>query len=100
MFKEDILEMTSKIQDFKKDFELKYNKNLNILISDKSDVTVNVRQWEDGIQAMKEAHQIKTIEILEKLVLGTMRSLYPEFRRRRSLAKDCRKRKARSSIYG
>ena len=81
MFQEDILEMQTKIQDFKKDFESKYNKNINILVSDKSDVVVNVRQWEDEIQAMKEAHQIRTIEILEKLVLGTMRTLYPEFRR-------------------
>ena len=92
MFKEDILEMTSEIQDFKKDFESKYNKNINILVSDQSDVTVNVRQWEDEIVAMKEAHQIKTIEILEKLVLGTMRQLYPEFKGRRSLGKNCRRR--------
>ena len=92
MFKEDILEMTNKIQEFKNEFESKYEKNINILVSDKSDVTVNVRKWEDEIVAMKEAHQIKTIEVLEKLVLGTMRSLYPEFRGRRSLAKDCRKR--------
>ena len=91
MFKEDILEMTNEIQKFKNEFESKYEKNINILVSDKSDVTVNVRQWEDEIVAMKEAHQIKTIEILEKLVLGTMRSLYPEFRMR-SLSKDCRKR--------
>ena len=91
MFKEDILEMTNEIQQFKTDFELKYEKNINILVSDKSDVVVNVRQWEDSITAMKEAHQIKTIEILEKLVLGTMRSIYPEFRMR-SLSKDCRKR--------
>ena len=91
MFKEDILEMTNDIQSFKETFENKYGKNINILISEKSDVVVNVRQWENGIQAMKEAHQIKTIEILEKLVLGTMRSLYPEFRMR-SLGKDCRKR--------
>tara|TARA_R100000742_G_C4251950_1_gene70187 strand:+ start:287 stop:835 length:549 start_codon:yes stop_codon:yes gene_type:complete len=92
MFQEDILEMQTKIQDFKKDFELKYNKNINILVSDKSDVVVNVRQWEDEIQAMKEAHQIRTIEILEKLVLGTMRTLYPEFRGWRTLGKECRKR--------
>ena len=91
MFREDILEMTNEIQKFKNEFESKYGKNINILVSDKSDVVVNVRQWEDGIQAMKEAHQIKTIEILEKLVLGTMRSLYPEYKMR-SLGKDCRKR--------
>ena len=92
MFQEDILEMTTKIQQFKNEFESKYNKNINILVSDQSDVTVNVRQWEDEIVAMKEAHQIKTIEILEKLVLGTMRQLYPEFKGRRSLAKECRRR--------
>ena len=92
MFKEDILEMTNEIQRFKAEFESKYEKNINILVSDKSDVVVNVRQWEDSITAMKEAHQIKTIEILEKLVLGTMRQLYPEFKGRRSLAKECRKR--------
>ena len=92
MFQEDILEMTTEIQQFKNEFESKYNKNINILVSDQSDVTVNVRQWEDEIVAMKEAHQIKTIEILEKLVLGTMRQLYPEFKGRRSLAKECRKR--------
>ena len=91
MFKEDILEMTNEIQQFKTNFESKYEKNINILVSDKSDVVVNVRQWEDSITAMKEAHQIKTIEILEKLVLGTMRSLYPELRMR-SLGKECRKR--------
>ena len=91
MFKEDILEMTSEIQDFKKDFESKYNKNINILVSDQSDVNVNVRKWEDELEAMKEAHQIKTIEVLEKLVLGTMRKLYPEFKMR-SLKKNCRKR--------
>tara|TARA_Y100001938_G_scaffold41687_1_gene57460 strand:- start:203 stop:751 length:549 start_codon:yes stop_codon:yes gene_type:complete len=91
MFKEDILEMTNEIQQFKADFESKYGKNINILISDKSNVVVNVRQWEDSITAMKEAHQIKTIEILEKLVLGTMRSLYPEMRMR-SLGKENRKR--------
>jgi len=92
MFQEDILEMTTEIQDFKKEFESKYNKNLNILVSDKSDVVVDVKQWQDEIEAMKDAHQIKTIEILEKLVLGTMRTLYPEFKGRRSLKKDCRKR--------
>jgi len=92
MFKEDILQMTNEIQQFKDEFESKYEKNINILVSDQSDVTINVRKWEDEIVAMKNAHQIKTIEILEKLVLGTMRSLYPEFRGRRSLAKDCRKR--------
>ena len=91
MFKEDILEMTNEIQSFKEKFENKYEKNINILVSEKSDVVVNIRQWEDSITAMKEAHQIKTIEILEKLVLGTMRSIYPEFRMR-SLGKDCRKR--------
>ena len=91
MFKEDILEMTNEIQKFKTKFESKYEKNINILVSDKSDIVVNVRQWEDSITAMKEAHQIKTIEILEKLVLGTMRSLYPELRMR-SLGKECRKR--------
>ena len=91
MFKEDVLEMTNDIQSFKETFESKYKKNINILVSDKSDVIVNIRQWEDEIQAMKEAHQIKTIEILEKIVLGTMRSLYPEFRMR-SLSKDNRKR--------
>ena len=92
MFKEDILEMTNEIQQFKTEFESKYEKNINILVSDQSDVVVNVRQWEDEIIAMKEAHQIKTIEILEKLVLGTMRQLYPDFKGRRSLGKDCRKR--------
>ena len=76
----------------KNEFESKYEKNINILVSDKSDVVVNVKQWQDEIEAMKEAHQIKTIEILEKLVLGTMRSLYPEFKGWRSLGKDCRKR--------
>ena len=91
MFKEDILEMTNEIQKFKNEFESKYEKNINILISEKSDIVVNVRQWEDELQAMKEAHQIKTIEVLEKLVLGTMRQLYPEFRMR-SLGKECRKR--------
>ena len=91
MFKEDILEMTNEIQKFKNEFESKYEKNINILISDKSDIVVNVRQWEDEIDAMKQAHQIKTIEVLEKLVLGTMRELYPEFKMR-SLAKECRKR--------
>jgi hypothetical protein len=40
---------------------------------------------------MKEAHQIKTIEILEKLVLGTMRQLYPEFKGWRSLVKNVEK---------
>jgi len=92
MFQEDILEMTTEIQQFKDEFESKYNKNINILVSDQSDVTVNVRQWEDEIVAMKEAHQIKTIQILEKLVLGTMKQLYPEFKGRRSLAKECRRR--------
>jgi hypothetical protein len=91
MFKEDILEMTNEIQKFKSEFEDKYSKNINILVSDKSDIVVNVKQWEDEIEAMKDAHQIKTIEILEKLVLGTMRSLYPEFRMK-SLGKECRKR--------
>jgi hypothetical protein len=92
MFKEDILEMTNDIQSFKETFENKYRKNINILVSEQSNVTVNVRQWEDGIQAMKDAHQIKTIEILEKLVLGTMRELYPEFKGWRSLGKECRRR--------
>ena len=92
MFKEDILEMTNEIQSFKKQFESKYEKNINILVSDKSDVVVNIRQWENEIQAMKEAHQIKTIEILEKLVLGTMRTLYPEYKGWRTLGKECRKR--------
>jgi hypothetical protein len=92
MFKEDILEMTNDIQSFKEKFENKYKKNINILVSDKSDIVFNVRQWEDEIQAMKEAHQIKTIEILEKLVIGTMRQLYPEFKGWRSLGKECRKR--------
>jgi len=91
MFKEDILKMTNEIQQFKNEFESKYEKNINILISDKSDIVVNVRQWEDEIDAMKQAHQIKTIEVLEKLVLGTMRKLYPEFKMR-SLKKNCRKR--------
>ena len=92
MFKEDILEMTNEIQRFKKEFELKYEKNINILVSDKSDITVNIRQWEDEIVAMKNAHQIKTIEIVEKLVLGTMRTLYPEFKGWKSLGKECRRR--------
>ena len=51
----------------KKKFENKYNKYLNILVSDKSSVVFSVKQWEDEIIAMKEAHQIKTIEILERL---------------------------------
>ena len=71
MFQEDILEMTNEIQVFKNEFESKYNKNLNILVSDHSDVVVNVR--------------------LEKIVLGTMRSIYPDLRMR-SLGKDNRKR--------
>ena len=90
MFKEDIIEMTNDIQSFKKKFENKYKKYLNILVSDKSSVVVNVRQWEDEIHAMKEAHQIKTIEILERLVLKTMREQYPDFKGWRSLGKDCR----------
>ena len=91
MFQEDILKMTNEIQKFKNKFESKYDKNINILVSDKSDVVVDVKKWEDEIIAMKDAHQIKTIEILEKLVLGTMRSIYPEYRMR-SVKKDCRKR--------
>tara|TARA_R100000654_G_scaffold53685_2_gene79797 strand:+ start:19057 stop:19608 length:552 start_codon:yes stop_codon:yes gene_type:complete len=90
MFKEDIIEMTNDIQSFKKKFENKYKKYLNILVSDKSSVVFNVKQWEDEIHAMKEAHQIKTIEILEKLVLKTMREQYPDFKGWRSLGKDCR----------
>ena len=35
MFKEDILEMTNEIQRFKNEFESKYEKNINILVSDK-----------------------------------------------------------------
>ena len=66
MFKEDILEMTNEIQSFKETFENKYGKNINILISEKSDVVVNVRQWEDEIDAMKQAHQIKTIGNTQK----------------------------------
>ena len=34
MFKEDILEMTNKIQEFKNEFESKYEKNINILVSE------------------------------------------------------------------
>ena len=92
MFKEDILNMTNDIHKFKNSFESKYNKNISILVSENSDVIVNIRQWEDEIQAMKQAHQIKTIEILEKLVLGTMRTLYPEYKGWRTLGKECRKR--------
>ncbi len=92
MFQEDILKMTNEIQKFKNKFELKYAKNINILVSDRSDVILNIKTWEDEIHAMKEAHQIKTVEILEKLVLGTMRTLYPEFKGWRSLGKECRKR--------
>jgi hypothetical protein len=92
MFQEDILKMTNEIQKFKNKFESKYEKNISILISDKSDVVVDVKTWEDEIQAMKQAHQIKTIEILEKLVLGTMRTLYPEYKGWRTLGKECRKR--------
>jgi hypothetical protein len=84
--------MTNEIQQFKNEFESKYEKNISILVSEKSDVVVNIKQWQDEIEAMKEAHQIRTIEVLEKLVLGTMRTLYPKLKGRRSLSKDCRKR--------
>jgi len=92
MFQEDILKMTNEIQKFKNRFESKYEKNISILISDKSNIVLDVKKWEDEIQAMKSAHQIKTIEILEKLVLGTMRTLYPEYKGWRTLGKECRKR--------
>ena len=92
MFKEDILEMTNEIQKFKNGFESKYGKNINILVSEKSQMLFNIKQWDDEIEAMKGAHQEKTIEIVEKLVLSTMRTLYPEFRGWRTLGKECRKR--------
>ena len=92
MFKEDILEMTNEIQKFKNGFESKYGKNISILVSEKSQVLFSIKQWEDEIDAMKNAHQEKTIEIIEKLVLSTMRTLYPEFKGWRSLGKECRKR--------
>ena len=47
MFQEDILKMTNEIQKFKNKFESKYDKNINILVSDKSDVVVDVKKWED-----------------------------------------------------
>jgi len=59
-------------------------------VTENSDVVVNVKQWQDEIEAMKDAHQDRTIQILEKLVLSTMRTLYPEFKGWRSLGKDCR----------
>ena len=90
MFKEDMLNMTNDIHNFKNSFELKYNKNISILVTENSDVVVNVKQWQDEIEAMKDAHQDRTIQILEKLVLSTMRTLYPEFKGWRSLGKDCR----------
>ena len=69
MFQEDILKMTNEIQKFKNKFESKYEKNINILVSDKSDVILNIKTWEDEIHAMKEAHQIKTVEIQAKGLL-------------------------------
>ena len=57
MFKEDILEITNEIQKFKNNFESKYGKNISILVSEKSQVLFNVKQWEDEIDAMKNAHQ-------------------------------------------
>ena len=90
MFKEDMLNMTNDIHNFKNSFESKYNKNISILVTENSDVVVNVKQWQDEIEAMKDAHQDRTIQILEKLVLCTMRTLYPEFKGWRSLGKDCR----------
>tara|TARA_R100000231_G_scaffold75989_1_gene59162 strand:+ start:932 stop:1477 length:546 start_codon:yes stop_codon:yes gene_type:complete len=92
MFKEDILKMTNEIQQFKNSFESKYGKNISILVSEKSQLLFNIKQWEDEVDAMKQAHQDKTIEIVEKLVLSTMRTLYPEFKGWRSLGKECRKR--------
>ena len=92
MFKEDILKMTNEIQQFKDSFESKYGKNISILVSEKSQLLFNIKQWEDEVDAMKQAHQDKTIEIVERLVLSTMRTLYPEFKGWRSLGKECRKR--------
>ena len=66
MFKEDILEMTNEIQKFKNGFESKYGKNISILVSEKSQLLFSIKQWEDEIDAMKNAHQEKTIEIIER----------------------------------
>jgi hypothetical protein len=92
MFKEDMLNMTNDIHKFKNSFESKYNKNISILVTEKSDVIVNIKQWQDEIEAMKIVHQDKTIQVIEKLILLTMRTLYPEFKGWRSLGKECRKR--------
>jgi hypothetical protein len=79
MFKEEQDKMTQEIRSFVKKFEKKYNKKLQVIVSESGSSKVNnyTKMWKNEIDALANINITNKLKELEKIVLHTMYELDP-----------------------
>ena len=79
MFKEEQEKMTQEIQSFVNKFENKYNKKLQVIVSELGSSKVNnyTKMWKNEIDALASINITNKLKELERIVLHTMHELDP-----------------------
>ena len=94
MFKEEQDKMTQEIQSFVKKFENKYNKKLQVIVSELGSSKVNnyTKMWKNEIDALANINITNKLKELERIVLHTMHELDPSLSHLDSMIVKSRRR--------
>ena len=80
MFQEEHKQMTREIQLFINNFELKYNKKLQVIVSEKlgsSSIKNYTTMWKNEIDALANINITNKLKELEQIVIHTMHEIDP-----------------------
>lgn len=96
MFKKEYKEMTNYLESFINEFESKYDKKIQIILTDTYDQAVRVKNystiWKDEIQALSDVTTSDKLNTLEDIVLKTMHIHNPDLKYIKSMVVKSRRR--------
>lgn len=95
MFQEEHKEMTKEIQLFINQFELKYSKKLQVIVTEKlesSKINNYTKMWKNEIDALANINITNKLKELEQIVLHTIRQIDPSLSNMDSMIVNSRRR--------
>ena len=95
MFQEEHKEMTKEIQLFINQFELKYSKKLQVIVTEKlesSKINNYTKMWKNEIDALANINITNKLKELEQIVLHTIRQIDPSLSNMDSMIVKSRRR--------
>ncbi len=96
MFKKQQEEMTEYLESFVSEFESKYDKKIQILLTDSYEQIVKIKNystvWKDEIEALSVVTTSDKLKTLERIVLNTMHINNPDLKYIKSMIVKTRRR--------